>query len=64
MCMLQVKRLWFILQHVQWRIYIEAKEAVFGGHRTQEAPQIYKKNGCGMTITQNAFNKILTTLLI
>jgi len=27
----------------QWRIYIEAKEVVLGGPRTQGAPQIYKK---------------------
>jgi len=25
----------------QWRIYIEAKEAVLGGPQTQRAPQIY-----------------------
>jgi len=27
----------------QWRIYIEAKEAVLGGPRTPRAPQIYNK---------------------
>jgi len=27
----------------QWRNYIEAKEAVLGGPRTQGAPTIYKK---------------------
>jgi len=27
----------------QWRIYIEAKEAVLGGPRTHRAPQIYKR---------------------
>jgi len=28
---------------MQWQIYIEAKEAVLGGPRTQGAPQIYNK---------------------
>jgi len=28
---------------MQWRIYIEAKEAVLGVPRTQRDPQIYKK---------------------
>jgi len=42
----------------QWRIYIEAKEAVLRGPRTQGAPNIYKKKGCGITIMRNAFNKI------
>jgi len=51
-------------KEMQWRIYIEAKEAVLGGPRTQWAPQFIKKNGCGITITRNAFNKNLIKLLI
>jgi len=42
----------------QWQIYIEAKEAVLGGPRTQGAPQVQKK-GCRITIVRNAFNKII-----
>jgi len=55
-----------VLYYGQWRIYIEAKEAVLGGPRTQRAPQIYKKNknGCRITIQRNAFNKIVLKLLI
>jgi len=44
---------------VQWRIYIEAKEAVLGGPRTQGASKFIKKNCFGITIMQNAFNKII-----
>jgi len=40
--LLQMKALCFLVQSsTQWRIYIEAKEAVLGGPRTQWAPQIY-----------------------
>jgi len=52
---------WNLGEKVLCRIYIEAKEAVLGGPDSR-APQIYKKNGCGITITRRAFNKILTKL--
>jgi len=49
----------------QWRIYIQAKEAVLGGPRTQGAPQIYNlKNVCRIMIQQNAFDPISMKLLI
>jgi len=45
-----IKRLGLVKQDAQnqdkcrqWRIYIEAKKAVFGGPRAQAAPKIYIK---------------------
>jgi len=31
------------MTYIQWRIYIEAKEAVLGGPRTQGAPKFIKE---------------------
>jgi len=58
--------IWF---HNQCRFYIEAKEAVqkkqcLGAPGLKGPPNLYKKNCCRITITRNAFNKMLIQLLI
>jgi len=44
-----------VTKYKQWRIYIEAKEPMLGGLRTQGAPQIYIKR---LWNNDNTFNKI------